>query len=397
MVKVHYSDICKSELYKTKKLEIILGKSQIALRKCKGNSRSLNAGRLKQQGTLEGLIHHDEGFKFLRALRGSPPYFEKAKKDLFALIRQLGPASLFCSFSSAETQWVHLLRILGQLIDHKKYTNDELENLKWEDKCRLIQSDPVTCARHFDYQVCKFLNNFLLTDTAPLGKISDWFYRVEYQQRGSSHIHMLIWLEDAPEFGKDSDAKVTSFIDKIITCQKPIDNLELLNLVNRQVHRHSHTCRKNTKSECRFNYPQPPMRQTQILLCLDSDTPQNEVKMHKDRWKSIKKHLSDIKDDQDTNISFDQLLLDLNVIEESYLLSVRSSLNAPTVFLKRNPNELRINNYNPACLNARRANIDIQYVLDVYACAVYIVNYISKAQKGMSGLLRQACAETRKL
>ena len=186
------------------------------------------------------------------------------------------------------------------------------------------------------------------------------------------------------------------FIDKIITCQKPIDNLELLNLVNRQVHRHSHTCRKNTKSECRFNYPQPPMRQAQILLRLDSDTPQNEVKMHKDRWKSIKKHLSDIKDDQDTNISFGQLLLDLNVIEESYLLAVRSSLKAPTVFLKRNPNELCINNYNPACLNARRANMDIQYVLDVYACAVYIVNYISKAQKGMSELLRQACAETRK-
>lgn len=40
--------------------------------------------------------------------------------------------------------------------------------------------------------------------------------------------------------------------------------------------------------------------------------------------------------------------------------------------------------------------MDIQYVLDVYACAVYIVNYISKAQKGMSELLRQACAETRK-
>ena len=86
---------------------------------------------------------------------------------------------------------------------------------------------------------------------------------------------MFIWLEDAPEFGNDSDAKVTSFIDKIITCQKPIDNLELLNLVKEQVHRHSHTCRKNTKSECRFNYPQPPMRQTQILLRLDSNTPQN--------------------------------------------------------------------------------------------------------------------------
>ena len=118
---------------------------------------------LKQQGALDRLMHHDEGFKFLKVLRGSPPYFEKAKKDLFAMIRQLGSATLFCSFSSGETQWVHLLQILGQLVDHKQYTDDELQNLNWEEKCRLIQTDPVTCARHFDYQVNQFLMNFLLS------------------------------------------------------------------------------------------------------------------------------------------------------------------------------------------------------------------------------------------
>ena len=42
-----------------------------------------------------------------------------------------------------------------------------------------------------------------------------------------------------------------------------------------------------------------------------------------------------------------------------------------------------------------RENLDIQYVLDVYGCAVYIENYISKSQKGMSELLRQACTEVR--
>lgn len=40
--------------------------------------------------------------------------------------------------------------------------------------------------------------------------------------------------------------------------------------------------------------------------------------------------------------------------------------------------------------------MDIQFVLDVYACAMYIVSHISKAQKGMSERLRQACAEARK-
>ena len=58
----------------------------------------------------------------------------------------------------------------------------------------------MTCTRHFDYQISQFIFNFPLSKAQPLGNISDWFYRVEYQQRGSPHIHMLIWLEDAPVF-----------------------------------------------------------------------------------------------------------------------------------------------------------------------------------------------------
>ena len=56
---------------------------------------------------------------------------------------------------------------------------------------------------------------------APLGKIVDWLYRVEYQQRGSPHIHMLIWLENAPTFGIDSDQKVITFIS-IVFVKNPL-------------------------------------------------------------------------------------------------------------------------------------------------------------------------------
>jgi hypothetical protein len=65
-----------------------------------------------------------------------------------------------------------------------------------------------------------------------LGKIADWFYRVEYQQRGSPYIDILIWLESAPIFCEDFD-DVVEFIDKIITCRKPSDDADLLALVNR--------------------------------------------------------------------------------------------------------------------------------------------------------------------
>ena len=407
---VHYSEICKSELrrsdrraamcvenifFKAKKLQMkfLIGQSQIALRKNKMGNRTLTAGVLKTTEGLQNLINHDDGFRFLKTLRGSPPYFEKAKKDLFAMIRQLGPASLFCSFSSAETKWNHLLRILGKLIDDKDYSDEELNNLTWEEKCRLIQSDPVTCARHFDFQFNTFLKDVLMSELAPLGKIKDWFYRVEYQQRGSPHIHMLIWLDNAPVFGVDKDEDVVAYIDRVITCRKPESDPELQDLVNRQTHRHSHTCRKKSKNICRFNYPQPPMRCIQILYPLDDDMFPAVVKSSKELWKTMKNKLNDLKEGKD--ITFDQLLTELDVSERQYILAIRSSLNTPTIFLKRSPNELRINNYNPTCLRAWRANIDIQYVLDVYACAMYIVSYISKAQKGMSELLRKAVQEAK--
>ena len=81
--------------FKTKKLQmkILLGKSQIALRKNKRTNIGLTAGQLKQDGSLERIVHLDEGFKYLKALRGSPPYFEKAKKYILAMIRQLGPVA----------------------------------------------------------------------------------------------------------------------------------------------------------------------------------------------------------------------------------------------------------------------------------------------------------------
>lgn len=44
--------------------------------------------------------------------------------------------------------------------------------------------------------------------------------------------------------------------------------------------------------------------------------------------------------------------------------------------MKRNPNEVRINADNGVLLKFWQANLDIQFILDAYACATYIVSYI---------------------
>lgn len=53
-------------------MKVLLGKSHIALRKCKGSDRKTSAGQLKEKGALNRLIQRDEGYKFLNALHGSP-------------------------------------------------------------------------------------------------------------------------------------------------------------------------------------------------------------------------------------------------------------------------------------------------------------------------------------
>lgn len=63
----------------------------------------------------------------MRNLRGSPAYWESAKKDLFALISQLRIPTWFCSLSTAENTWTYLLKILGKLVNEKDYTDDDIE------------------------------------------------------------------------------------------------------------------------------------------------------------------------------------------------------------------------------------------------------------------------------
>ena len=66
------------------------------------------------------------------------------------------------------------------------------------------------------------------------------------------------------------------------------------------------------------------------------------------------------------------------------------------MLLKREPNEQNVNNYNPSVMLAWQANMDIQYVLDAYACVMYVASYIMKTEKSMGVLLKQVAAEVRR-
>ena len=402
---VYYSDICKWELrcvdrrvalhvpnifYKMKKLQTdqVCSKVHLAVRRCKTKGKGYTAGYILKDNMGESLVRLDEGYRIFKTIRNSPQYWENQKKEVFAMIRQLGIPTFFISLSANDLHWSELIITLGKLVDKQDYTEAVASNtLSWQTRSRLVQSDPVTCVRHFDHRVSQFIQTILKSPESPLGVLNDFFYRVEFQQRGSPHIHMLVWIDGSPKYGENDDIEVSEYIDHVATCSAdvPLESKEFLEF---QKHKHSRSCRKEGKPVCRFGIPFPPMRETVIIQPYTAD----DRSVYEEYYKIVHEHLNKL----DEDLTFDEFLKEVGLCEEDYMRAVRTSVKTEKVFLKRKPIENRINPYMKDLLGVWKANHDIQFILDAYACAMYIVAYINKSAKGMSSLMAEACKEARK-
>jgi hypothetical protein len=242
---------------------------------------------------------------------------------------------------------------------------EEAENMSYEKKCDLIRQDPVTCVRYFEHRL-KCLWEILSAPCGPFQgyELEDKYVRVEFQVRGSPHIHALLWLKNAPKYDKEKPESIercTEFIDKLISVNsKPTEFSE--ELINLQRHKHSHTCKKYMKDciKCRFGIPYFPMRETMILEPFDEDeklTKKEREEISKNRQNVIKE-LDKISKDADNSLTFEEFLKHVNMNEEEYIKMIRAELKKAKVFLKRAPNEIRINAYNPMIMSLHKANMD---------------------------------------
>lgn len=137
--------------------------------------------------SLKKLLQKDEAYKSLQTIRGSPPYWEKTLKDLFAMLRQLGIPTWFCSFSAADRRWPEIIEAICSQ-QHQSVP----ENLSWEAYCKIIASNPVTAARVFDQRVHHFLNDIIKSKSQPIGEVEDFFFRTEFQMRGIVYLCIFV-------------------------------------------------------------------------------------------------------------------------------------------------------------------------------------------------------------
>ena len=149
---------------------------------------------------------------------------------------------------------------------------------------------------------------------------------------------------------------------------------------------------------CRFGIPNPAMVSAKILEPLKFDASavtKEEIAANAALKETAKRiyTLIETYDKSDTDlggITIQEFFNELYLTEEQYLNALRSCINRPTIFLKRNLKEMRINAHNITILHLWKGNMDLQFTLDPYACAVYVISYIGKSQRGMSSLLRDA-------
>jgi hypothetical protein len=384
------------------------------------------------------------GYKVFKTIRGTSPYFQDAKNKVLGMIRQIGPPNLFLTLSAAELYWTDLIKMLLQKESGKTVVQSDIDSLCKSDTRKLLSRNMVDTVMHFNNRIRTIFTALNRPGLLNTFHVADYFFRIEFQQRGAPHVHSLLWIVDEndqkiPKYDKtpDTKQKCTEFIDSLISGQVPNEDDPLHSAVLfYQTHGHTFTCRKKcckkiiiqpteghpchstqssgpelTINSCRFKFPKFPMKKTTIIDAADACTPPEVLKIWRDNYCKIRKFILRQTYDADrnnmsdsfhkfTNYTFDEFLCAVGMTEDDYINALSTSVGSQgvgsEVFLKRDCKDVFTNNYNKQILDIHRANMDLSFILDEYACVAYILGYLTKGESGLSRLLKQIETETAK-
>jgi hypothetical protein len=128
---------------------------------------------------------------------------------------------------------------------------------------------------------------------------------------------------------------------------------------------------QKTDNKCRFNIPYWSMDTTRILRPTSSgsgchaDYKKKAFKMR--QYLELKMY--------DTKAFWE----DHNVKDlKEYLNIISASISRPSIMIKRHMMELWTNTFHPWIANVLKSNMDLQFILEEYACAAYLVEYVNK-------------------
>ncbi|KAF9822901.1 hypothetical protein SFRURICE_010430 [Spodoptera frugiperda] len=279
----------------------------------------------------------------MRNIRGSASYWQKSCSELVVTVRSLGPPTLyswFMTFSCNDLNWPDMLQAL-LIADDRDH--NEVDSLSFSERLDLVQRYPVVKSRQFTVRVNALMRCLKRDSNCLGGPVKDFWYRIEFQNRGSLHLHMLVWCKNIPDFATQEGVRL---IEQVVSCLLHTKSPELNQLVRDvQTHKHTPTCYKNCDNHrCRFGFPRPVSTDT---VCLGADEALNN--------------------------------------------------NGRFCVLKRSSDETMVNNYNYFLLKSWKGNIDVQPCGNVTSVAYYVAKYASKCEPHDTGdTIREAIAKAKR-
>ena len=320
----------------------------------------LSVKELRDMVGREGKTFSNRVLHYATSLRGTRQYWFKQRSRLIAMVDTLGLPTVFFTHSAADLSGQNLPASSALMMQ----TPVQLAAKQSRRTLPLLRRTLplLIIADWFFYQrIIKFIDAFYV---GVLGA-SDYWFRFEWQHRGSPHVHGLAWLPDAPDVqqilnnsdGTNSTAAkeaLLQYVDTIISTINPavlpdgsnVDeapppktSLNICNLPYSEVEDFDQdlsdliaTCQRHTRcsaayclrtrngqQKCRFGYPKP--LQPQTALVIENENP--------------------------------------------VLLTAR--------------NDGLINSFNPAQLSAWRANVDMQYCVSRRKVIEYCAKYATKS------------------
>ena len=269
------------------------------------------------------------------------------------MVDTLGEPTVFFTHSAADGQWPDLARLICP-------DNPESRSAR----SAAVSENPAIADWFFYHRICSFIDAFY-TDVL---KATDYWYRFEWQHRGSPHVHVLAWLPDAPHVKEllsagdyddvlSAHATITEYVDSLVSTINPaiapdgsdletaaprpranphvcnksysevqdftLDLVDLIATCQRHTRCSTAYCLRKRKGtlECRFGYPKPLQAVTTVTTLEDGE---------------------------------------------------------PQVVTARNDDKL--NSFNPVQLSAWRANVDMSYVCSRQKVTKYVAKYATKAE-----------------
>ena len=132
--------------------------------------RDFTAQQANDQSIISQCLCKDKAYRFMKNVRGSPPYYQKTFYELLAMIRQLETPTWFFTLSADDMKWPDVIQTIARPYG-VIYTDEEVAALSFEDKSNWIRRNPVTAARHYQYRLNTFFQEFLKSPANPLGEL----------------------------------------------------------------------------------------------------------------------------------------------------------------------------------------------------------------------------------